>query len=71
MARANFQISPAAEEEKRWPGLIFKFLSLVKRRMGGRAKYFQISPAADEEKRWPGLIFKFLPLLMRRIGGQG
>ena len=36
MARANFQISPAADEEKRWPGLIFKFLLLLMRRSGGQ-----------------------------------
>ena len=36
MARANFQISPAAEEKKRWPGLIFKFLLLLRRRRGGQ-----------------------------------
>ena len=37
MARANFQMSPAAEEENRWPGLnIFKFLPLLRRRSGGQ-----------------------------------
>ena len=36
MARANFQISPVADDEKRWPALIFKFLPLLMRRSGGQ-----------------------------------
>ena len=36
MARANFQISLADDDKKRWPGLIFKFLPLQRRRNGGQ-----------------------------------
>ena len=36
MVRANFQIFPAVDDEKRWPRLIFKFLPLLRRRTGGQ-----------------------------------